>query len=381
MIIEVIGTGFQNQGAALMLMAVEQRLREWNRDVAIAVRPGIGPYRSRARLGLLQILDARKAGRSGWLIERLLHRGYRERFGMILQNEVTHILDASGYALGDPWQDQPELIEVKAKAYEERRAAGMRIALLPQALGPFGDERVRAASKRVLDSAEIVFARDPGSLAAAKTIMADSSKLHLAPDFTNLLTANTPTSPPQGERPLALIPNDQMLKHNGGLSSDAYVSFFARCAEQGKQAGLDPFLLLHESVRDRSLATQIQQVSNVPLAIHESDDARELKGILALCEACVGSRFHGLVSALAQGVPSIGTSWSHKYRHLFDDYDMGQLLIEDLADEATVKRCLSLLFDETSRKQLAAVLAKRSQDLKGQSHQMWDRLLAMMGAD
>lgn len=378
MIIEVIGTGFQNQGAALMLMAVEQRLREWNPDVPIAVRPGIGPFRSRARLGLLQILDARKAGRSGWLIERLLHRGYRERFGMVLQNEVTHILDASGYALGDPWHDQPEQIEIKAKFYEERRAAGVRIALLPQALGPFEDLRVRAASKRVLDSAEIVFARDPDSLAAAKTIMADSSKLHLAPDFTNLLTAKTPVSPPQGERPLALIPNDQMLKHNGGLSSDAYASFFARCAEQGKQAGLDPFLLLHESVRDRPLAEKIQQLSKVPLAIHASDDARELKGILALCKASVGSRFHGLVSALAQGVPSVGTSWSHKYRYLFDDYQMGPLLIEDLSDEARIAGSLALLFDDNSRKQLAAQLDQQTQVLKGRSERMWEQMLASL---
>jgi len=378
MIIEVIGTGFQNQGAALMLMAIEQRLRQWDPAVPIAVRPSIGPFRSRARLGLLQIMDVRKAGRSGWLIERLFHRGYRERFGMVMQEEITHVLDGSGYALGDPWQDQPEQIEVKAQFYEQLRASGVNIALMPQALGPFKDARVRAASQRVLETASIVFARDPDSLAAGREVMADSSKLHLAPDFTNLLSGKTPTSPPQGQHPLALIPNEQMLKHNEGLSLEAYVRFFARCADEGKGAGLDPFLLLHESKRDRPLAAMIQQVAKTPLAIYESADARELKGMLGLCSATVGSRFHGLVSALAQGIPSIGTSWSHKYRYLFDDYQTGPLLIEDLADEARIASSLGTLFDPGKRQQLAAQLKQQSQLLKGHSERMWEQMLATL---
>lgn len=376
MLVEVIGTGFQNQGAALMLMAIEERLRQWKPDLRIAVRPSIGPFESRARLGLLQIFDARKAGRAGWVIERLFHRGYRQRFGMVMREEVSHVLDASGYALGDPWRDQPELVEVKARLYEELAKTGVKIALMPQAIGPFEDERVRLASRRVLDVATIVFARDPDSLAASQEIMADKSKLHLAPDFTNLLSAKAPAVLPQGERPFALIPNEQMLKHNDGLSQDAYVRFFARCADQGKQAGLDPFILLHENKRDRPLAVMIAEAASLDLPVQECVDARELKGVLAVCHGSVGSRFHGLVSALAQGVPCIGTSWAHKYRHLFNDYEIGHMLINDVTDQVHVEGCLEHLFNKERRRRLARALQQRSQALKAESERMWERLLS-----
>jgi colanic acid/amylovoran biosynthesis protein len=78
-------------------------------------------------------------------------------------------------------------------------------------------------------------------------------------------------------------------------------------------------VLVHEE-RDRELADRLAHEAGLSDPVAQFDDPLELKGILGACAFSVGSRFHGLVSALSQGVPCLGTSWSHKYRELFDDY-------------------------------------------------------------
>ncbi len=84
-----------------------------------------------------------------------------------------------------------------------------------------------------------------------------------------------------------------------------------------------PFFLVHESRNDRAIAERVSaRLGGVPIV--EESDPLAIKGILGACKASVGSRFHGLVSALSQGVPALAVGWSHKYRMLFRDYGFEQ---------------------------------------------------------
>ncbi len=52
-----------------------------------------------------------------------------------------------------------------------------------------------------------------------------------------------------------------------------------------------------------------------------------LRTIIGTCDYFIASRFHAMVSALAKGVPTLVTAWSHKYREVLAMFDMEEWTI------------------------------------------------------
>ncbi|TIP77767.1 MAG: polysaccharide pyruvyl transferase family protein, partial [Mesorhizobium sp.] len=75
------------------------------------------------------------------------------------------------------------------------KRAGKRLILLPQALGPFGTDRIRRAINVVADHADLIFARDKYSMKNLIDAVGGRASIRLAPDFTNLLVARPPANP------------------------------------------------------------------------------------------------------------------------------------------------------------------------------------------
>lgn len=377
--IHVTGTGHGNKGAELMLAAIVDRLHRDLPGARLVADPTLGPYAWRARYGLYQLMDIRRAGRLGPLIELLMHEGYRRRFGLVTEREIGAVLDASGFAFGDAWK--PEWIEAAADRLEYGRRLGRKIVLLPQAFGPFTLPRASAASRRALESADLVYARDEDSLRYVSELVPGLPSLRLAPDFTNLLPGALPPDLKLPERAVAVVPNAQMRFHGGPDAGAHYVPFLTTLIETIRKRDHTPFLLLHEASADRPLAKELLDACGGNMLVIEEDDPVRLKGIIGACRWVVASRFHALVSALSQGVPALGTAWSHKYLALFRDYGCPDLLLDPASDASSWEPLVSTFCQDEELDASRRLLTSRAEEHRAAADSMWRDVLSLLRGD
>ena len=365
MIVEVTGTNTQNKGAELMLVAIREHFSD-RPDVELAVNQFFGSYQERARYGLLQKIELNGWGRSRVAVN-LMPDAFRRSFGLVRDEDTDVLLDASGFAFGD--QHPPERTIRFADRVEAAKQAGKTVILLPQALGPFETPSIRKAFARVVDAADLVFARDDVSMEHARKAVEDAAHLRQAPDFTNLVAPDCSVGSDASGR-ATIVPNQRMIdKAETEDAAAAYVPLMGNCVEAVAEAGLEPVLLVHEA-DDDELAVRIRENAAREIPIRQSPDPVALKRFLGESHLVVGSRFHALVGALSQGVPSIGTSWSHKYEMLFEEYRCPDMLLSVSAPRDRIDACVSEAVG-AQRASLTERIRAAAAQLKQETEAMW----------
>jgi colanic acid/amylovoran biosynthesis protein len=136
-------------------------------------------------------------------------------------------------------------------------------------------------------------------------------------------------------------------------------------------------LLVHEK-KDGGLAVEVKEKSGLDMRIIEEDDPLLTKGIIGASFLVVGSRYHGLVSALSQGVPTVATGWSHKYQLLYDDYGCKEFLISDLDFQSRALPRLQQLMDEDRRKEIVEKIAEKATSQVHETEMMWQEVLDLI---
>lgn len=357
----VNGVGSYNGGAELMLIAAAGRV------TALGARPAADVRRTRRatlrRYGVAGYLSVPRLGRAESLGLAALPAGLTARLGLASSRSVAAVLDASGYAFGDGWP--APALERRAAAARSWSRRGVPAVYLPQAFGPFRDQRVREASRAALGSARLVHARDEESLGHLRALGLPEEILRLTPDVTIGLHPPRWTDELPGD--VAVVPNVNLVaRSDDPLARERYVAALLRVVDELGRHGHHGFLLLHSTGGDATIA-EACRARRPALPVVVPPDGLTAKAVLARCRGVVSGRFHGLVSALSSGVPSVAHSWSHKYGHLLEDFGAPGLLCDPFDGTATAGALLDAVADTA----LAERTRERATALGTRVEAMW----------
>lgn len=373
MIIEIRQAGFVNKGAELMLYAVVQQLRQQYPDAKLTMAPAWGGADNTfEKMKALNLYPRAwlwfKGIDFGQIADFAPKKSLLKKYGLVFNSEVDVVLDAAGFSYSDQWGiNTSKELSASSKKWKKN---GTKFIMLPQALGPFEDKQIQKYVKIWAKNADLIFPREKDSYQYLTDLVGEQNKIKQFPDFTNLVKGTLPEGYDASNKRIALVPNYRMIDMTSQKEGDAYLPFMIRCAKYLVAQNQQPFILVHEGNNDRMLAEKISEaVGGIPI-ITETDPLH-IKGILGSCDATIGSRFHGLVSALSQGVPSLATGWSHKYQRLFEDYMFTEGLVSVLDSDEQLHQKIDLLIKPESSVALKQKLIKRSNELKTLSEQMW----------
>lgn len=379
MFIELRGVEFVNKGAELMLHAIMQEVKKRIPEAQFVMEAGSRtPNEKLISHGIFRKV---KFSKLGWNISPLIDimpKSVKRSKNLVSENEIHAVLDGSGFAFGDKWGAK-KAGERSADHIQKWKKAGKKVILLPQAFGPFEKLDLQSKMKTILENADLVFARDVQSYQFLKEIE-DLGNLRQSPDFTNLVLGIKPDNKDEFATKIAIVPNQKMMETPDSEKNAQYPSYLAALIQKLQNAGEKPFFLIHESRKDGEIAQKVNDLLQEKLEVVKEENPLKVKGIIGSCKAVVTSRFHGLVSALAQGVPSLSTGWSHKYQELLKDYDYLEGLCEVSLEEEFLKSKSDLILLESKRESTKEKLSLNSSIQKAKSTKMWDEVCEKLQA-
>ena len=378
MIIEIRRAGFGNKGAALMLHAVLHKIREFFPDAQFAMDASYtaAPYQKRAALGLFQKASFWRYHIQWGQAAGLVPKRIRRMYGVVLDREIDAVLDAAGFCYTDQWGAE-RTVEL-ADSSRRWRKNGTKIVLLPQAFGPFSSRRIKDAMRIAADNIDLIFARDCISYKHLIEVVGERPNIRMAPDFTNLIEPFPIGDLDMGDKQFCVVPNSRMIDKTGQEERGAYLSFMIKCVQYLLEKGIKTFILIHDKDGDLILSQEILRGAGCQLPIIQEEHPLKIKGILGACHGLIGSRFHSLVSALSQGVPSVGVGWSHKYQMLFEDYGFSEGLMDVMMDEGQIQKRIDLITEKESRERVQKVILEKSNQMKHLSIQMWNQVIDLL---
>ena len=388
LIIELRGVEFINKGAELMLRAIVAKIEE-NFPNAIFVmenRIGLSPRALLLKNNIYSktTFKVKRYNKLHLFLDTSFITNYlsptkRRSMKYVSEDEINVVIDGSGFAFGDQWGAQ-YAADVLSSHIEKWKSSNKTIILLPQAFGPFEKKDLRREMDKVVKNADLIFARDPISYDYIQSIDRGNSKIKQSPDFTSLLKGTLPDYFDESIHQVAVVPNNKMITSNDKEKANAYIDLLTKAILIIKRKGFKPFFLIHEGKGDLALAERINRDLSISIPIIVDDDSLVIKGIIGSCYAIITARFHGLVSALSQGVPCLATGWSHKYEMLLNDYSFPEALIDVKIEERYLNSKLDLILKEDSRKEITTKLKAAAAEQKSLSLKMWNEVFEKLNS-
>ncbi len=375
MIIEIKGTGSHNKGSEMMLLTILEQLKDKNLKFTVAPYKGSCEYSFYSKLGLYPKSWIRFKGFQIGKLGKFIPKRIRDLFGIIIDEEVDVILDASGFAYSSQWGDSPA--KVMAEQSKHWKQSGKKIILLPQAFGPFKTENIKRSIKKIIENSTLIYARDNFSYQELLKIKNDKKKIKLYPDFTVLLKGILPSDVDPKLHQVCIVPNQRMKDKRD--DSDNYEEFFSKIISKLQAHKLSPFFLIHGGAEDRTLAEKINLLLDVKIEIISEENPYFIKGIIENSIGLIGSRFHSLASGLYSGVPTLGTGWSHKYLYLFEEFNFNEGLIELKLDNEELDEKLDLIISNEKREVIKQKLLENKKEIETKTLEMFEDIRKEIG--
>lgn len=309
---------FENKGSELMLRTIVNELKLHYGSCQIVLHRGV--YLQNVGYctenNILPLYDSLRTFKS-----KIYHRIFK-RHPYVLKAEIDVILDAAGLRFTDEASFYKNDTGKLKKYYQSFTKPSLKIFFLPQSFGPFREDWSQQQIKIVFNKAFYLYPREQVSLTHLEEVFGRTPKIAVAPDFTCLYKPDVPMAKllPLNTA-IIIVPNTRMITH--GQSEDGeYMLFLKIITQRLIDKGENIFLLNHQGDADEKILLDLNTSLSVQLPILTNLNAIEVKAIIGRAKLLISSRFHGVVSGLSQGVPTLCTGWTHKYGELLKDYEM-----------------------------------------------------------
>ena len=369
--IVLTGVETNNKGAELMLYAILQEIeRKWPETEVYsepeAVPQGLDYVRTNVKLRYWPLSDFERRLHLNGMLRRLHLPLIKDRKAV----KADFLLDGSGFCFSDQcgmWGRKADWWEALLKRQQKH---GARIVFLPQAFGPIEKEDTKAVIRVLSRYATCLMPREKVSYDyLEKTGLVNMQKVKIYMDFTSLVEGVFPTKYENLRNGICIIPNMRMID-KGGVSMDDYLVFLAAIIEEGQKSDHIVYLLNHEGRKDEWLAHECTRRLNNSIEVVSNVNALEVKGLIASSYLVITSRFHGLASALNSCVPSLATSWSHKYSELFMNYGLNGCIMP-LNDNEKAISMVKDLCEKGKNDAVRSHLLEIQKEIQDNTNEMW----------
>lgn len=366
--------GFVNRGDQLMFCAIAEAVQAHRPNAELVLPPKLLSRRELRQLSDLpfrELVDCRKVGRR--LTAGLT--GTLSRLGLcpapVWPAQVDLVLHAPGYRYSDAFPlRRADSIRQDVSYFRAFSKSGRRIVFLPQAFGPFDTDGARSRIRAIVPFADEIYARDATSFAHLKALFPKASNIFRAPDFTCGCRGRLPPGFAL-RRYGVIIPNGKMISHTE-LGAALYLDFLCAVASLFRENGLDVVLLNHEGAGDRKIIDDLRNRIEGPITCFNDVTGLDCKGIIGGAALVVTSRFHGAVSGFCQGVPTLCTGWSHKYRELAAEFGCP----ESCLDPKNPEKSLAAVADALRHPSAYAADAAHVTAVTDRTSSMWASVFA-----
>lgn len=366
--------GFVNKGAELMLCSVVQQLRKRMPNALIVLPKNIF-YENPSYCVKNHIVPLQKAsGKAKRFAKSFIYRNLLNKPWYVTPDQIDVVLDAGGFQFSDQWKATENDVNKKARYYASFSKKDRKIIFLPQAFGPFKEESSQRMMKNVYGFADVIYAREKVSYDYLKELFPDDKKIKQCPDFTCLSKCDKRKTVVLPENYVLIVPNARMITHTEQKVSSDYLAFLKEIIVFITELGERVVLLNHEGADDEELLDEINRELPQQLLLLSNLDALEVKHIIAGSKLLVSSRFHGVVSGLTQGVPTLCTSWSHKYFELLKDHkcESNVLDVNDIEGaKSIIQQALAHPAEYTSKEGCVS-------EIKKQAEKMWNEVFKLI---